>query len=360
MNRDKESSGSQLIFLISQPRSGSSMLQLMLGSHSRILTFPEPWFMLHLLYAQKLKGISTEYNAKFATLALNEFLKRIPRGQQLYDSCNRDFAFTLYDEALRESSKSIFLDKTPRYYLIADELARLFPAAKMIFLMRNPLAVFASILDYNFQGDWWRMLCQPDRRNDLLLAPKMISDVINSLGDRSITVKYERIVRNPDRELRTLSEKIDVEFEAGMLNYSGVERFAETTFVDTKSVSAHETAVSDYVDSWKKTLDSRMKVALARAYLELLGPEIIQVYGEDNDRLKAELDSLAESLPRQKYTFSSGSLKNLLSGGAENVPKRDRILMQWRYGDKNRSLMTKFGQLLEVTLGKENDERIRS
>jgi hypothetical protein len=43
--------GKNLIFLISQPRAGSTLTQAILGSHRDIYTLSEPWLMLHPIYA---------------------------------------------------------------------------------------------------------------------------------------------------------------------------------------------------------------------------------------------------------------------------------------------------------------------
>lgn len=40
----------RLLFLISAPRSGSTLLQRMLGSHSEVFTHPEPHLMTPLAY----------------------------------------------------------------------------------------------------------------------------------------------------------------------------------------------------------------------------------------------------------------------------------------------------------------------
>jgi O-antigen biosynthesis protein len=41
--------GEGLVFLLSTPRAGSTLLAAMLGSHSRIACPPEPWLLLPLL-----------------------------------------------------------------------------------------------------------------------------------------------------------------------------------------------------------------------------------------------------------------------------------------------------------------------
>jgi len=52
--------GENMIFLISQPRAGSTLSQRMLGSHPDIYTVSEPWLMLHPLYPLRSEGHQAE------------------------------------------------------------------------------------------------------------------------------------------------------------------------------------------------------------------------------------------------------------------------------------------------------------
>lgn len=66
----------RLIFLISAPRSGSTLLQRMLGSHSKIMIHPEPHILTplaHLGYYHKVDR--APYNTGQAQRALKDFVQ---------------------------------------------------------------------------------------------------------------------------------------------------------------------------------------------------------------------------------------------------------------------------------------------
>ena len=128
--------GEGLIFMISQPASGSTMLQRILGNHSQIHTLNEPWLMLHPLYALRGRGHEAEYDARAGWLRLKEFLKHVPAGNEAYLEGVRRMCAYLYDCALAPTGKRFFLDKTPPYYFIIPELQETFPDARIIFLLR--------------------------------------------------------------------------------------------------------------------------------------------------------------------------------------------------------------------------------
>lgn len=286
--------GGNLIFLISQPRSGSTLLQHILGSHSEIHTLPEPWIMLHLVYALRPTGLRAEYDSKYAYLALKEFVARIGtgNGEALYIAAVRNMALAIYGQALKSSRKRYFLDKTPRYYFIARELYQIFPNATFIFLIRNPLAVLSSILEVNFKGDWRQMFAQEDRKHDLFTAPRLILDAIEAIGEQAVVVKYEQLVTRPKEVVKYLCQRIGVKFEIEMLNYGGKVRFDGTTFVDPKSVYKHDRPVTQYVDDWVLRLNSPQKVRIAKEYLSELGEDTVRRLGYSYEELWDKLESI--------------------------------------------------------------------
>lgn len=280
-----------LIFLISQPRSGSTMLQHILGAHQDIQTLPEPWFMLNFAYMYRSKGLEAEYNAKYAYLAFRDFLKRIPQGQESYFEAIRRAAYFLYSKPLESSTKKFFLDKTPRYYFILPELYRFFPKAKFIILIRNPIAVFSSILETNLRGNWSKLFELVDRKCDLLDAPRLILKSIQPPRENTTIVKYEEIVADPVRTISYLCDRLDIIFDPNMIEYASKLKFTETTFVDPKSIYKHVAPVKCYMDEWKTRLDTAQKVYMARSYLTFLGEEVINRLGYSYEEVKKALNN---------------------------------------------------------------------
>ena len=76
--------GENLIFILSQPRAGSTLLQRMLASHPEVHTLSEPWVMLHPLYALRTAGYQAEYNYRAAQEALRVFVEALPGGAEDY------------------------------------------------------------------------------------------------------------------------------------------------------------------------------------------------------------------------------------------------------------------------------------
>src|SRR5688500_4040200 len=133
-------SGKNLVFLLSTPRSGSTLLGAMLANHARLYCPNEPWVLLNLygLFDGK-PGDGGSPNESLATVALRELLSE----KQFYQAAQA-FALSVYNQKLEQQRKHIFVDKTPRYYQGLDFLEQLFPEAKKVRLLRNPFDVAAS------------------------------------------------------------------------------------------------------------------------------------------------------------------------------------------------------------------------
>ncbi len=268
--------GEDLIFIISQPRSGSTLLQRVLSGHPDIQTSAETWLMLHPAYGLRYnKGIKTDYDAGFTTVGVKEFLQNYTDGEQVYTDAVREWARVIYGNALLKGGKKYFLDKTPRYFFIIAELYRFFPKAKFVFLIRNPMAVLASELKTYVKGDWNVLsVFEPDLRR----APAWILAGIELLGTQAITIKYEDFVADPERNIAELCARLNLEFHATMLNY-GDTPVPKGKMNDPVGIHQHTRPSTDSVDKWKELSGDSQSRHLALHYLADLGPDTINRLG---------------------------------------------------------------------------------
>ena len=281
--------GQDLIFVISQPRAGSTMLQRLIGGHQDVHATAEPWIMLHPLYALKRKGVNAEFQSPYARQGLDDFLTQFPEGEDLYVESLRCQASILYGRALALAGKRYFLDKTPRYYHIIPELHRIFPEARFVFLLRNPIAVFFSIFNTYLRGDPERI--DPFIYRDLYEAPELLLDGIQLLGEKAIVVNYESLVSRPEEELRRIYTRLDLTFTRERLNY-GQDHPPNGIFGDPTNIYKHDRPVSDYVNKWEQKPYRPDLVALAEAYLQQLGPHNLNRMGYVYDDIEIKIRQL--------------------------------------------------------------------
>lgn len=286
---EDEKLGSNLIFIICQPRSGSTLLQLILNGHPEIHTVAEPWIMLHPLYVLKDEEIQAEYYPDITRRALRDFFKELPEGEKTYIEGLRRMHSFLYGSALRSNDMRYFLDKTPAYYLIIPELYRVFPKAKYIFLLRNPLAVFSSILVDWTKGFWQNLYRY---RVPLLKAPPLLADGIEHLGDNAIVVHYENLTSCPEETVTALCESLQLPFVPTMLDY-GQRPFPKGRIGDHYRIHLNAKPVPDYINKWIDVLSTPQNRHLGKAYLDTLGSELLS-------RLDYSYNELNEALHSRK------------------------------------------------------------
>jgi hypothetical protein len=316
------STGKDLIFLISQPRAGSTLLQRILGGHAEIHTVSEPWIALHPLFALRAQGASADYSHTLAREATLGYISRLPGGEETYIQSVRLMLNHLYDAALSSSGKTIFLDKTPRYYFIIPELRRVFPDARFIFLLRNPLAVLCSILEAWVKKPYFsqRYAFRNDLVHDLLTAPELLTAAIEVPGPNDFVVHYEHLVQSPGPTIARLCEQFQLDFDPRMIEYGHPRRNPERwPYGDQGTVYAEKRPVTLRAERWQQVLrTSAAWNELARVYLGALGAGRVEQLGYDFDVLSTTLGTpdgheLAGFLETAVLTPAFGESRDYLS-----------------------------------------------
>lgn len=267
----------QLIFMISLPRSGSTMLQKILGGHSEIYTRSEPWLMLHPLHALKSKHVQTRYNASLAEAGVRDFISSLPEdGEGFYYQRLRECYLSMYEPYLQSSGKSRFLDKTPRYYEIFDELQRTFPNAKFIILYRNPLAVLASMLNTWVKG---RFEILKNYKGDLEEGVEFLSRDFSDYPN-TYCIRYEELLGNPEEQVRSLFHFLQLDFEPECIHY-GKSPVEQWLYGDPKTVYEKSSPDAAHADGWLNQLSSPESYKLISDYLQQLGRSRFDKLGYD-------------------------------------------------------------------------------
>jgi len=302
------------LFLFSLPRAGSTLVQRVLASHPEISTTAEPWLLLPQLYATRLDGIYTEYGQIQSTKALTDFARELPQGEDEYRRELNRFISRLYERASSEGAM-YFLDKTPRYHLVVEEVFRVFPEAKFVFLWRNPLAVAASIVDTWAHGKWsfgwWRV--------DLYEGLASLIAAYDRHRDAACAARFEDLVRGNERGWGELFGYLQIPFDESSL--SSFHRTELPGRMGDPTGRRQYLGISDEpLDKWKRTMANPVRKAWCRSYLRWIGAERMAMMDYDLDDLLAQVDAL----PSSARLIGSDLLR--ASYGAVTRRRRDRAL----------------------------------
>jgi len=181
-------------FVMCSVRSGSTLLRVLLDSHSEIHSPQE----LHL--RDIAVRVKTDYGAK----ALGEI-----------GLDDEQLRFLLWDRLLQRelaaTGKSILVNKTPNDVFIADLIARCWPDARFIYLLRHPGAIERSRQETRPQDS-------PERNARMVL--KYGTAIEEARAARpGITIRYEDLTTDPRAVTKAVCAYLDVPWEAGMLEY---------------------------------------------------------------------------------------------------------------------------------------------
>ncbi len=279
------------LFIFSLPRSGSTLLQRVLAADSQISSAAEPWVLLPFVYALRERGASAEYSHYWANFALNDFIRELPNGKQDYLSAVGSAMRELYQKAATNKDARYFLDKTPRYALIVDEIIDMFPDGKFIFLWRNPLAIIASIIETWGDGKWNLSIYKVDMFDGLA----NLIDCYQSHFEKVLAIQYESFLRSPEKELSRIAEYLELKFDPQVL-----KKFSQVSFSgklgDQTGVKNYRAVDTAPLEKWKTVINNPLRIMWCRRYLSWLGEERLKVMGYDSKELLRDLDSTEMTL----------------------------------------------------------------
>jgi Sulfotransferase family len=277
------------LFLLSLPRSGSTLAQRILAAHDPIATASEPWILLPYMYTLREHGIYAEYGHRVLYEAVKDFCAVLPDGRDEYVSEIRRLALRLYHRASPDGAR-YFLDKTPRYHLVLDELFSAFPDAKYLLLWRNPLAVVASVME-TWAGGKWNLYRY---KVDLFDGIENLVRAYERHEHRVHAVRYEALITKPEEAWGGVFRYLDLPFDR-----SALERFGNVELAgrwgDHSGAQKYTELSADPLQGWRRTLNNPVRKAWCRRYLRWIGRDRLGLMGYDLDGLIADLDSLPTS-----------------------------------------------------------------
>jgi glycosyltransferase involved in cell wall biosynthesis len=275
--------GSNLAFLIGQPRSGTTLLSLVLSKAPEIRCPPEPWVALPITrLLRDLPDVHAEDSDEtLAHLAMSQLLDEDERSELV----SRLLVATYNRLLARAEGARLFVDKTPRYYKIIATLARLLPRARFVLLARHPLDVAAS------HKSRWKLDLRGlttasglrDSSFDVFCAPALIADARDELGSRAHWLRYEELVARPAEIVSELCDFLGVPFREELLAYArknpAGREYRRSTLGDDQ-VWSRSRIDEHSVGRWKHILDDG-EVALV---CSTLGAETFERLGYECPR----------------------------------------------------------------------------
>lgn len=301
----------RIVFLISMPRSGSTLLQKILEKSDQVNTLGEPWLMLPLLSGYSEDLIDAKYGQHLNILACKDFLENT-KNKDIIKEAQQVYADSIYSSILRESSQRYFLDKTPRYIYIVNKLKDIYPNAKFIVLLRNPAAIISSYAHTWFNGSFDKLINDKYCRYDFEKGFESLANFANSDFKNMHLVRYEELVSKPEVILPSLFKYLKMPFQREYINYnSSSKEIKKFRFGDPKTVYSKQSPDKKHTDKWIDEIKNNNSEIEFSKVLDLVQEKTINQLGYSKDAIlnKIGLNSLDKKLAIVENKFGTNDLK---------------------------------------------------
>jgi tetratricopeptide (TPR) repeat protein len=227
--------GAGMIFVIGLPRTGTTLLDRMLGSHSRVenagelRTFP---FSVHRQLGLKVRGImAPELPTSLAKLD--------------YSNLGKEYLACLPQWMWQSGSLT---DKNPMNYLYAGIIARALPGAKIVHIRRNPMDACFSNFKQLFASGAYMHSYDLQELGDYYSAYSCLMQLWReTLNERFIELRYEDLVADSESQLRQILLACELDWESGVLDFH-----RRSSSIGTASFAqASQPLYTTSVDKWR-------------------------------------------------------------------------------------------------------------
>ena len=216
------------IFILGMPRSGTTLIEQILSSHSKIHGAGELIYLPQIIdrvftydrsdFNDTINKIRYEYSEKLSKLSNNQYI----------------------------------IDKLPLNFRWIGFIIKAFPEAKILHIDRNPMAVCWSNYKINFRDSGMEFtLSQKDIAEYYVLYKEIMNYWNVKFKEKIININYEKFVLDHEKETKNILDKIDLNWEDGLKTFNTNERPVETASL----LQVRGKIIKNTSENWKKYKD---------------------------------------------------------------------------------------------------------
>ena len=225
------------IFILGRPRSGSTLVEQILSSHSAIEGTAELPYIGNLakrLARRQGLGVVLDTDALAALAALN---------QAEVEALGEEYL--AYAGAHRKLERPFFIDKKPDNYLFTGMIHLILPNAKIIDARRNPAdSCLSTFKLYSAAG----RLRITELGRSYREYVELMAHFDRVLPGKVYRVIYENMVDDPETEVRRMFDYLELPFEESTLRFYETKR----TILTPSSEQVRRPITKDAVDYWRR------------------------------------------------------------------------------------------------------------
>ena len=209
----------------------------------------------------------------------------------VFYSAAAQFLTSLYESKCNHN-ECYFLDKTPRYYMILDELLKIFPEAKFIVLTRNPLDVIASSIDTWGKKGCWNTYAM---KLDLTEGIRRITNFLHE-NDNLLHISYQDLTSSLLEQVLKIEKYLGVNLDLNAIQNIGDIQIGGA-LGDPIGVRKYSKVQAKPTGFYLNTLNGVLRKRWVRNYLNTLSEGEMEMF----DINKLEVLKLLKNTPT-KYS----------------------------------------------------------
>jgi len=212
INKFKKVSDAKPIFICGMFRSGSTLVEQILAAHPKLTAGGEREFFIRLV---------EDSLAPFPTSILHTEFERFEKISQDY----------LADLLMAFPEAEHVIDKRPENFLFVGLIKIMFPKARIIYTQRNALDNCLSVYFLRLGNRMNYSLSLPYIAHYYKMQSQLMSFWQGKFDDSIHTVSYDKLVMQPEEEIRSLLTFLGVEWDENCLNFHQVKNKVKTASV---------------------------------------------------------------------------------------------------------------------------------
>jgi hypothetical protein len=257
-SQPEQAPGRGPIFLIGAMGSGTTLLRLMLDSHPRIAIPHETGFMRA---ASAHRFIPFKWTGR-------RWYRRLGWEDEEFNEELSGFYDRLFMRYAERNGKVRWGEKTPSHTWHIDQMARLFPDAVFVGLVRHPGGSVGSNMNR-----WRHELGRAAHHYRRYTSE--IARQLTRKRKRFVLLRYEDLVAQPERVMRELLEWLGEPWADEVLQHHDIQSGREHKRVEGK-VQVGDAIDASRISKWTKTIDA---IPHGRSELERLTGRIGRLLG---------------------------------------------------------------------------------
>lgn len=225
----------ECIFVIGLPRSGTTLVERIIGAHSQVFAAGE----LHAFQQQIVQAVARHCGRPVSKLEFVERSLEIDPGE-----LGRGY---LEETRPQTGHTPRFIDKNPLNYLYAGLIRRALPQARFIALQRDPMDSCYAMYKTLFTGAYPFSYDLTDLGLYYQAWFRLLSHWRTVLGEALLLVRYEDLVVNQESVSRQMIQHCGLDWEPACLRFN-----EQTQAVTTASaVQVRKPIYSSSVGKWR-------------------------------------------------------------------------------------------------------------